>query len=137
MPRFLIGSTWLALTLAMVPPPPAMAQSGDRAGDVIGAVVQFSAGYGVWRIEQKCRKLSAARHDEYGRIVADGMRRLRETVDEGLFNTALSSGEATANDPEIAKCDDAGLMEFGMQQVIEASAILASLPAGYTLTITK
>ena len=117
-------------------PSAALAQSGDPKVAVIAAVTPFTAAYGVWRIEQNCRKMPTVKHDEYGRIIADDMRRLREAVDERLFNAAVGAGEATASDPKIAKCDDAGLFDFGMQQAIEALEKLVSLPGGYHLKMT-
>ena len=81
--------------------------------------------------------MPAGKHDEYGRVIADGMRRLREAVDERLFNAAVRAGEATASDPKIANCDDADLFDFGMRQATEALEKLVSLPGGYHLKMTN
>ncbi|MEO5809892.1 MAG: hypothetical protein ABIR51_07545 [Sphingomicrobium sp.] len=137
MARILSGLAGFAVALSMSIPSAAVAQASDAKTAAIGASAQFAIGYGVWRIEQKCMKMPAAKHDEYGRLIADSMRRLREAVDERLFNAAVGSGEDTANDPKLAKCDDAGLFDFGMQQAKEALGKLVSLPSGYHLTISN
>ena len=136
MARFLEGFTGLALALCLPLSTVASAQAADPRTVAIGASAQFAVGYGVWRIEQKCLKMPAARHDQYARVIADSMRRLREAVDERLFNAAVGSGEDTANDPKMAKCDDVGLFDFGLQQAEEAQAKLVSLPSGYHLKMT-
>ena len=136
MARFLSGFTALAMALSLPMPSAASAQVGEPAKTAIGAATAFAIGYGVWRIEQKCRKMPAEKHDEYGRIIADSMRRLREAVDERLFNAAVGAGEATAIDPKFANCDDASLFDFGMRQATEALEKLVSLPGGYHLKMT-
>ena len=136
MARFLSGFAGLAMALSLSLPSGASAQVGEPAKTAIGAATAFAVGYGVWRIEQKCMKMPAAKHDEYGRVIADSMRRLREAVDERLFNAAVGAGEGTANDPKIAKCDDPGLFDFGMRQANEALSKLASLPSGFHLKIS-
>lgn len=138
MAKFLSGFAWFAIALSLPMPMPsgASAQSGDPKTAAIGAAAQFATAYGVWRIEQKCRKMPAGKHDEYGRVIADSMRRLREAVDQRLFDAAVGAGEATASDPKIAKCDDAALFDFGMQQANETLGKLVSLPSGYHLKMT-
>ncbi len=136
MARFLSGFTTLAMALSLSLPSGASAQVSEPAKTAIGAATAFAVGYGVWRIEQKCQKMPAAKHEEYGRVIADSMRRLREAVDERLFNAAVGAGEGTANDPKIAKCDDPGLFDFGMKQAQDALAKLVSLPSGYHLKMT-
>ena len=68
------------------------------------------------------------------------MRRLREAVDQRLFDAAVGSGEDLAKDPKYA--DGKGLTadgmgDFGIAQAQDAATQLATLPAGYRLTITN
>ena len=137
MAKFLSGFAWFMIAVSLPMPSGALAQPSDPAKAAIGAAAQFATAYGVWRIEQNCRKMPAGKRDEYGRIIADSMRRLREAVDERLFNAAVGAGEATASDPKIANCDDADLFDFGMRQATEALEKLVSLPGGYHLKMTN
>ena len=61
MARFLSGLAGLAMALSLLMPSGASAQVGEPAKTAIGAATAFAVGYGVWRIEQKCMKMPAAR----------------------------------------------------------------------------
>ena len=121
---------------------PAQAPEKPPNERAVGALADFSAAYGAWLIEARCRALDAKAHDDFAQTVEADRAALARVFEPGVVSAALAAGSETANDPKNADCRSGvvggaenGAFGAGLAESVAAS--LKSLPAGYRLVVKK
>ena len=112
-----------------------------NAEAAIGAATSFAVGYGVWLWEKKCAKLPPEESVAFNAAVTGQMQRFSGMLDLQLFKAILGTGQDTSNDPASAPpCEDPDALDFarfGVDMVKDSAEKLATIPAGYHLTLTN
>lgn len=134
----------LVLFLGCALSPEAAAQEepvSPNAEAAIGAATSFAVGYGVWLWEKKCAKLPPEESAAFNAAVTEQLQRFSGMLDLQLFRAILGTGQDTSKDPtSMPPCEDPDALDFarfGVDMVRDSAEKLATIPAGYHLTITN